>query len=965
MAACHPKVKTHPGAELFLWRFAEAEWGAVVRPWLEAGAGRLERAFLVAPTRGHSQALKQRCVTEGLPLLGVEFLTPGLARRKRRPGLPLAHGLQVLILQGEIEQRLAGLGPDDPARGLWKSLASDIESALGDFGDLLRSGLGASDFPQLELREVFGLLESATERYHYVLDSRVDRAAATASEPGSAIAERLLILAGGPENWGEYFGLAALARRCASVTVALAEPEFAGRGVFGEEWVGLWERTLGVDAVPVDYPEPEPTCASVADLWNGEGGSAEGAQVIAAASRSDEMARVADALGRLLDRGGETVAVIFPWAGSAHARLARLLDERAIPFTDLIGVAGTPPVETLLQRALVDFYERGCRLEELLALWPLLRSLGHARCTPAEARQAGQELFDETQAHGLEAQLARLQGSDRIFWRELGRVAALLLPGWPERLTPADAVARFEAVRDSFFLGEPSGWSVLRVFAQRAQVTMPARALLGAIRGFLPEKGPASAARGPGEFARVTLTTVRRAAGLAWSDVVFVESNAGVWPERREPSPWLGDEARRRLNLADGSPRGLATADDRAAIERRLFCAIARDTRRSVTLSAALFSEEEPEVRLGPNTLLERVMWSQSLRTGGGASGTALERLALAPPRPSAVDRQAAPPEGWHAIWEQRRDPARPFDEHFLSDPSGRSTPSSLPASQVERGIKDPARLWFDSVLRVRRVEWRPFVRDRRKAVGTAVHRALAVALRGAPAEGQFFVLPERAVAEASLAAELGRQRTQWPQDRYWDSFHLDVGSGAREMLRRVFQIAHARFGAVECRLPEGATIPVGRAGRLGVQGRVDFVLADRPGWSGAEVDIVDFKTGGGSAFSSRRMGSTGEALQLGVYLLAAQSAGASGRVWMFKPDAAPRAMDGAAVASSAGKLDVLGAHLATGIFGALTPDRDEYTRVFEWPLACAPIGYTTLEGKFEATFGAPAGEGEAEADDD
>jgi hypothetical protein len=956
MAACHPKLKTNPGAELFLSRFAEAEWRGVIRPWLEAGGGLLERAFLVAPTRGQTQALKQRCVVENIPLLGVEFLTPGLARRKRLPGVPLAPGLQELVLRTEIEDRLRLLGPEDPARGLWKSLASDLEAALGDFHELLRAGFKAADFRRRELGEVFGALVSWVERHRYALAPLEDEAAALeAPRPErAALADRLLILAGGAEGWGEFFGLVALAKRCARVTVVVAEPEFSGRGAGGEEWVALWNAVLGVEAAPIDAPDPADSCAAVAELWNGDGGSAERAEVIVGASRSDEIFLAAEAVVRLLERGGENIAVVFPRAGSAHARFAQHLADRGVPFTDLVGTAGTPPLDTLIQRALVDFYERGCRLEELLALWPLLGTLGLVRLSPGAARKACQGLFDETQQHGIEAPLSRLQASKDEGWRELGRVAALLVPGWPSRLTPSDALARFEAVRDRLNLAEPAGWSALREFARRAADPMPAAALLAAIRGFLPEKGPASGGGGPGVFSRVTLTTCRRAVGLAWSDAVFVESNARIWPERREPSPWLGDEARRELNPKGRFSLGVATGDLRTAIERRLYCAIARDTARSVVLSAALFDEESPELRLGPNPFLERVLWMRSLGAEGAAGTLAFERLAAA--RPAAAEA-GRPAEDWLAVWNGRRDPARPFDEHFFGDPSGRNTPHSLSASQIERGIEDPARIWFDAVLRVARVEWRPFARARRKAVGTAVHRVLAAALRGAPAEGNFFILPAPADAGARLAAELAKLRAGAPRDSYWDSFHLDVGRAAREMLDGVFRISTAGFGAVEAPLPEGATVPVGKSKRLPVYGRVDLVLSDRPGWSDAAVEVVDFKTGGGSALSARRMASQGLALQLGVYLLAAQSAGATGRVWMFKPEEAPAPLGMDELEGASAKLQVLGAHLATGIFGARTPDRNEYSRLFEWPLACAPVASAILESKFEATFGAPAGE--------
>ena len=154
MAACHPKLKNDPGADLYFSRFADSDWRGVIRPWLEACSGSLQRSIVVAPTRGQTQALKQRCVDEGVALLGVEFLTPGLARKKRGLARPLSTSLQLLVLSSRIEARLSALAPDDPARGLWKSLSSDLEAALDEFNDLARAGFGAELFPRGELRAV-------------------------------------------------------------------------------------------------------------------------------------------------------------------------------------------------------------------------------------------------------------------------------------------------------------------------------------------------------------------------------------------------------------------------------------------------------------------------------------------------------------------------------------------------------------------------------------------------------------------------------------------------------------------------------------------------------------------------------------------------------------------------------------------------------------------------------------------
>ena len=950
MAACRPELKTAPSVELFLSRFAESEWGGIVRPWLEASAGHLGRSMLVAPTRGQTQALKQRCVEEGVAFLGVEFLTPGLARKKRGAPNGIGLSLQALILRNLIEARVAGLAPDDPARGLWKSLSSDLEAALADFDDLIRGEFRPEHFRMPELREVFGGMAKWIDSHGYFLGPVLDEAAGAGRQEAGAppVADRILILAGGAEGWPDFFGLAALARRCPDVTVAVAEPEFSGKGAWGEEWVTIWEKVLGVLHQVADAPDPVETCARVADLWIGGDGSAERADVVVSPTRTEEMERVADEVVRLLAEGSDNIAVVFPGAGSAHARLVRMLESRGVPFADLIGAVGTPPVDTRIQRALVDFYDRGCRLEEVLAMWPLLRSTNLTQLAPEEARSACQRLFDDVQSHSVELHIARLEAAEDSESLEVGRVARLLLPGWPERLPPAEALGLFGAAVGRLRLAEPDGWQALREFAARAPEPVPARAFLEAIRAFLPEKGPVAGQRSG--FSRVTLTTCRRAAGVAWSDSIFVESNAGVWPARREPSCWLGDDARRELCAGHGRFQlVLPTSDERAALERRLYCAIARDTRRRVLFTAALASEEDPEVRLGPNLWLERVMWGKGHFSSGAAGSEAFERLATVRPLPAQA---AQPPLEWGRIWARRRDPAAPFDEFFLGDPSGARRPGHLSASLIERGVKDPAALWFDGVLGVRRVDWKPFARARRKAVGTAVHRVLAAALRGAPVEGSFSAILDPVAAESRLRAELARLRCGWPADRYWDSFHLEVSKAAGELLAKVYGLPLAAYGAVEVSIPPGACISISDTETLRVSGRMDLVLSDRPGWEGSAVEIVDFKTGGDAKLSAQRMETGGHSLQLGVYLAAARSVGAAGNVWMLKPDERAMSIGMADLDRATAKFRVIGMHLSRGLYGARTADRDEYTHIFEWPLACAPVASAVLESKFALTFG-------------
>ncbi|HEY5080159.1 MAG TPA: PD-(D/E)XK nuclease family protein, partial [Opitutaceae bacterium] len=625
--------------------------------------------------------------------------------------------------------------------------------------------------------------------------------------------------------------------------------------------------------------------------------------------------------------------------------------------------AGAPPEDTQVQRSLAAFYERGCRMEELLALWPLLCALNLARISPGRARATCQRLFDELPSHGIDTHVDRLEKEGDVDGLEVARVARLVLPAWPKELTLSDALTRFEAARDRLAASVPAGWQELREFARRAQEPMPATAILETIRAFLPEKGPVEGTPPRGGFAHVTLTTVRRAAGVAWSHAILAESNAGAWPSRRESSCWLDDEARRELNARGRFSLGLATTDDRASLERGLWSAVARDTSQRVIFSASLHDEEDPERALEPNPWLERVMWSKgylSADSGGRESFGALAGSAARADASGAPGAQGA----WFSIWNRRRDPAAPFDEYFFADPSG-DPPTRISARQIERGARDPVRLWFDEVLRVRRVDWGTFRRARGRMMGTAVHRVMAVALRGAPHEGAFSATPQRPEAQVRLAAELSALRARWPRDRYWESLFLDVSGAAQELLDLVFRLPAAPFAATELRLPESATVDTGSAGPLAVSGRPDLVLSDRPALEGARVSIVDFKTGGDAKLSGKTMASTGASLQLGVYLEAARSLGATGAVLMLKPGKPPSMIEMDGLGDAVAKLGVLGQHLSTGIYGALTPDRDEYTVVFEWPLACAPIGHAILKEKFERTFGAAAAAGSEEAADE
>lgn len=953
--------------ELLLFRDWDAAWHTRVRPWLAAPAA-LRRDHVLVPTRGQAQALKRRCVREGVPLLGVEFLTPGLARRKWQALVPaarpaLGRELLLLNLRALIAQRLEPLAPEDAAWGFWKSLQSDPERALADFDDLLHAGFTAADFPLPALREVLGELERRVEEMGYDLAPVQQIAAALAAPlPGSPrLGGRLLVHGFSAEHGREFFALAALARRAADLTVLLPEPEAGGSAASDEGWIEAWSTLLGVEPQLPASDVPEPAGAAVARLWSGEGGGAPPATVLVGHTRADEMQLVAERVGELLAGGSGDIAVVFPQADAAHLRLARLLEARGVPFNDLLDTAGASAVEIQLQRDLLAFHARGGRLEELLRLWPRLHALGLTPTDPGTARDVVGRVFDDRQTHALAAVQAALAARNRPDWQEVARVAGLLLPPWPDRLPLAEALRRFEETCTALRLPVPAAWPALRDYATRDPQPLPLAVVVATLDSFLPPQARANGVPGHGRFAPVTLTTWRRAAALAWSDVIFVESNAGVWPRRHEPSCWLTDEQREALDERGRFTFGLRTSDERTRRERDGWRGVARNTSGSVSFSAALFDEEDPELRLAPNPWLERVLLADPAAAAAGIEAAFAARAQVRGPGAEPADPAL---EAWTGIWRRRRDPAAPFDGHFLCGDPAATRPARLAARLVERAVEDPAVLWFEGVLGQQRIPWEPLRRVRKKALGSIAHRLLARALRGAPAGADFGPLPAEAVARERLGRALDEWRERHPRDRYWDSFAAELGELARVLLAQVYVLGGGNFVAVEVGIPAGTMIPLGSGGAMQeVTGRMDLVLSDRPGWAGARVEIVDFKTGADTRLSVQAL-ARGDSLQLGVYLAAAAALGAAdGRVWMLKADGRPPA----AVALSElplalVALDRLAVHLATGRYGALTRDRTEFASGFEWPLACAPVPFVVLQRKFAATFGAErAGEGDDE----
>jgi hypothetical protein len=396
-------------------------------------------------------------------------------------------------------------------------------------------------------------------------------------------------------------------------------------------------------------------------------------------------------------------------------------------------------------------------------------------------------------------------------------------------------------------------------------------------------------------------------------------------------------------------------------------------------LSASLVHESAPERVWNPSELFSQIYF----RTHGSALSQQTmsilrdETRAWLDEQPffKRSDRDIADTQTRVAYDARRRvdQPATEYD-FALRKPIGRTI--TLRATEWDKAVKHPALIWMKSFLGVENTERNS--NEWSVATGDWVHGWLAN-MSAANGENVFVDLAPcaelrdrvRGAAQRfqnqilDLCSAAGRNLPDW-----WLSGWSNALALADCLAGKVGDTSDWPYLSAEWQLESPQMISLGDAAKLRFRGRIDLILArNRPNESelhDTDLWIVDYKTGNnkGLAATSRKATADissnvrrrlvrGDAVQLGLYALAARELGASKMaVSLLSPriDLDRPQLDVVDLAAHEDFWNELYRMQETGIFGLLGPIRSDFSFAADYPLATLPIDSDFLKEKWSLT---------------
>lgn len=980
--------------------FVEA-WESVVLPWFELVAAtaftQSQPAVVATPFATDGMFLRHKLLEHGISLLGVKFLTPAQLREmivQDDACMPLREHLR-LLLATAAESIVSRISADVDLAAIAKSISRSPDNLLRTFDQVSAAGWNFQDIGAPVVREIIQEFQRLVRQCEFKLVHEADRDALAVARSAPPRFSHLLSIGFTAEHWPLWPLLQAAVSFASRATVVLEYPREQTRAA-DESWIGTWEQHFDSAAPIADRTERNrPFVHLNQQATTGiDSASREEPQFLVGLNATEQAQAIcATALKFLAEKSCTRLGILFPRAGAVARLVSEFLTRSEIPHYDAIGHLTPGEFEEPSWNAWVH-------LQENHQLEPVLRFL---EANPnfmdglsiQEVREDLRWVYRQILIDDIN--LLREYCARQTNDEKLARIAKLLLSiaFLPSKTTLAQFLAETKAIFSK--LKWDNRWIEIERFAQGWGAASPvefSRAIyLRWLKEILDSFAIGRAPQADHVYSRVHLLPYGEADGHEWSHLILAGLNQGEWPQSQRESGFLSDEEIVDLN-ARATRRGkqgeghsvlakektfLLSAQDERQIALGQFSAALESAEHGLAITASLLQESAPERIWNPSELFSQAYFvarnaplSQEtmsmLREKTSAWLKDQEVFESAPATDAEIDQT-------RIAYEARRKADIPFGEYefALREPIDRGI--TLRATEWDKVVKTPALIWLKKYLGVENQE--PDLNQWNAATGTWVHDWLAKI--AAPKEKNIFVdfptgdeMCERIARAAQrfrkaivdLCAASGRTVPDW-----WTSGWSNALALADFLASKLAEANGWPRMAAEWKLEWPQLLSLNGGNKLRVRGRIDLILAqNQPNNSqltGSDVWIVDYKTGSqkpltppgktpeARAANLRKKLVRGDAIQLGLYGLAARELGAaeihlsilSLRTELDRPQLAI-----ADLAADSDFWTELYRMQESGIFGLRGLIRNEFGFNPDYPLATLPIDKEFLDEKWVLT---------------
>jgi len=1001
-----PKRKTEArknSGEISLYigpSFVEA-WESVVLPWFELVAAtaftQSQPAVVATPFATDGMFLRHKLLEHGISLLAVKFLTPAQLREmivQDDACMPLREHLR-LLLATAAESIASRISADVDLAAIAKSILRSPDNLLRTFDQASAAGWNFQDIGAPVVREIIQEFQRLVRQCEFKLVHEADRDALAVARSAPPRFSHLLSIGFTAKHWPLWPLLQAAVSFASRATVVLEYPREQTRAA-DESWIGTWEEHFDSAAPIANRTERTPPFVHLNQPANTEihSDSRKEPQFLVGLNATEQAQAIcAIALKFLAEKSCTRLGILFPRAGALARLVSEFLARAGIPHHDAIGHLTPGEFEE-------PSWNAWLHLQENHQLEPVLRFL-----------EANPDFMDGLSIQEVRENLRwvyrQILIDDINLLREfcarqtenekLARIAKLLrsIAFLPSTATLAQFLTETKSILSK--LKWANRWAEIERFGQgwsaASSVEFSRAIYLRWLKEILDSFAVDRAPQADHVYSRVHLLSYGEADGHEWSHLILAGLNQGEWPQSQRESGFLSDEeivdlnsrATRRGKQGEGHSalaKGktfLLSAQDERQIALRQFSATLESADYGLAIAASLLQESAPERVWNPSELFSQAYFVASnaplsqetmsmLREKTSAWLKDQELFESAPATDAEIDQT-------RIAYEARRKADVPFGEYefALREPIDREI--TLRATEWDKVVKTPALIWLKKYLGVENQE--PDLNQWNAATGTWVHDWLAKI--AAPKEKNIFVdfptgdeMCERIARAAQrfrkaivdLCAASSRTMPDW-----WTSGWSNALALADFLASKLAEANGWPRMAAEWKLESPQLLSLNGGNKLRVRGRIDLILAQtQPNDSqltGADVWIVDYKTGSqkpltppgktpdARAANLRKKLVRGDAIQLGLYGLAARELGAveihlsilSLRTELDRPQLAI-----ADLAADSDFWTELYRMQESGIFGLRGLIRNEFGFNPDYPLATLPIDKEFLDEKWVLT---------------